>query len=369
MARPDRDRPHEPRDSHATVSQEERRDEGAKAMGTAPRERSIARLALLCALTVLPSPAPLQASTAPGDLTPVVRARWLMGAPCEVRAFGPEERVGPALDRALDRIAELEQVMTTWRPDGELARLNASCEAAGRGAAALAVSPELARVLAVARRFAAQTGGAFDPTVEPLLAAWGVKTGGREPGPDELRAALARTGWERFEVTLDPPAVSCGRARSAFDLGAIGKGIALDEAAAVLRSAGVTSALLNFGGQVLALAPPPGRDGWLVDVAGPADRARGVRTLALAHASLSVTGNSERGIQAGGRRRGHVLDPRTGQPVERDAALVVIAPTATAADALSTALFVLGPGPGAEAVVRDAAATFEFLNEETPDVP
>jgi thiamine biosynthesis lipoprotein len=360
-------------------------------MITAPRERSIARLALLCALAAMPSSAPLEAAAsaaavalpgpaseapAPGDLAPeatapapVVRARWLMGAPCEVRAFGPGERVGPALDRALDRIAELEQVMTTWRPDGELAGLNARCAAAGTGDAALAVSSELARVLAVARRFAAQTGGAFDPTVEPLLAAWGVKTGGREPGLDELRAALARTGWERFEVTLDPPAVSCGRARSAFDLGAIGKGIALDEAAAVLRSAGVTSALLNFGGQVLALAPPPGRDGWLVDVAGPADRAHGVRTLALAHASLSVTGNSERGIRAGGRRRGHVLDPRTGQPVERDAALVVIAPTAAAADALSTALFVLGPGPGADAVARDAAVTFEFLNEERTDVP
>ena len=352
-------------------------------MGAAPWSGPIARLALLCALAVPPSlaleagtgaaavPLPDRASEAPApdDPTPVVRGRWLMGAPCEVRAFGPEDQVGPALDGALDRIAELEQVMTTWRPDGELAGLNARCEAAGRGAAAIAVSPELARVLVVARRFAAQTGGAFDPTVEPLLAAWGVKTGGREPGPDDLRAALARTGWERFEVTLDPPAVSCDRAASAFDLGAIGKGIALDEAAVVLRSAGVAGALLNFGGQVLALDPPPGREGWLVDVAGPADRARGVRTRVLAHASLSVTGNSERGIRAGGRRRGHVLDPRTGQPVERDAVLVVIAPTATAADALSTALFVLGPGPEAEAVARTAAATFEFLNEETPDVP
>ncbi|MCU0225095.1 MAG: FAD:protein FMN transferase [Acidobacteria bacterium] len=353
-------------------------------MGAAPWSGPIARLALLSALVATPSPATLEAGTgaaavpppgavseapSPGDLTPVARARWLMGAPCEIRAFGPEDRVGPALDRALDRIAELEQVMTTWRPDGELAGLNAGCEAAGPGTAALPVSPELARVLVVARRFAAQTGGAFDPTVEPLLAAWGVKTGGREPSPDDLRAALARTGWERFEVTLDPPAVSCGRTRAAFDLGAIGKGIALDEAEAVLRSAGVASALLNFGGQVLALAPPPGRDGWLVDVASPADRARGVRTLTLANASLSVTGNSERGIRAGGRHRGHVLDPRTGQPVERDAALVVIASTAAAADALSTALFVLGPGPQAEAVARTAAATFEFLNEETPHVP
>ena len=299
-----------------------------------------------------------------GSAPPVVRARWLMGTPCEVRAFGPPDRVGPHLDRALDRIAQLEQVMTTWRPDGELAQLNTRCAGAVGDSSPLAVSPGLARVLALARGYAARTGGAFDPSVGPLLEAWGVKTGGREPSRDELRDALARTGWTHFDVAADPPAVICRRDGMAFDLGAIGKGIALDEAAAVLRAAGVTRALFNFGGQVLALDAPPGTDGWLVDIADPSNRARGVRTLTLARASLSVTGNAERAIEAGGRRRGHVIDPHTGEPVDRSAALVVIAPSATAADALSTALFVLGPGPGAEAVARATDATFEFMERE-----
>lgn len=163
--------------------------------------------------------------------------------------------------------------------------------------------------------------------------------------------------------------MTCGRDGPAFDLGAIGKGMALDEAAAVLRAAGVTRALLNFGGQVLALDAPPGSDGWIVDVADPSNRARAAHTLTLVHASLSVTGNAERAIDAGGRRRGHVIDPRTGEPVDRAAAVAVIAPTATAADALSTALFVLGPGPTADAVALAGDATFEFMEKETLDVP
>lgn len=307
------------------------------------------------------------APPAPGD--PVVRGRWLMGAPCEVRAFGPPEQVGPVLERALDRIAELEQVMTTWRPDGELARLNARCGAADGSAAPHPVSPALARVLSSARAFADRTGGAFDPSIGPLLEAWGVHSGGREPSRAERQRALARTGWSHFEVSTDPPSVACHRAGMAFDLGAIGKGIALDEAAALLREAGFTRALLNFGGQVLALDAPPGTAGWLVDVADPADRARGTRTLTLARSSLSVTGNAERAIEAGGRRRGHVIDPRTGEPVDRAAALLVLAPTATTADALSTALFVLGPGPAAEAAARSGGASFEFLEKESPHVP
>jgi len=309
------------------------------------------------------------AAPAAAPSLPVVRARWLMGAPCEARAFGPPDRVGPQLDSALDRIAQLEQVMTTWRPDGELARLNARCAESTEHALPIPVSPELARALAVARDFARRTGGAFDPSVGALLDAWGVKSGGREPSRDELADALSRSGWEHFVVATHPPAVTCRRDGMAFDLGAIGKGMALDEAAAILLAAGVTRALLNFGGQVLALDAPPGSDGWIVDVADPSNRARAARTLTLVRASLSVTGNAERAIEAGGRRRGHVIDPRTGAPVDRASAVTVIAPTATAADALSTALFVLGPGPVADAVARTGGATFEFMEKETLDGP
>jgi len=327
------------------------------------RLKSLALLAMLLPAARVPGCAFGDAPVAAPVEPPRVRGRWLMGAPCEVRAFGAPVEVDAAVEQALDRIAALEQVMTTWRADGELALLNRRCAEPGAAGLPLPVSPELARILALARTHAAATGGAFDPSVGALVAAWGLMTGGREPSAGELEGALWRTGFQRFSVSLDPPTVTCARPGVAFDLGAIGKGIALDEAAGVLRAAGVTRALLNFGGQVLALDPPPGATGWIVDLADPADRVRPVKTVTLSNASVAITGNSERAVDVGGRTRGHVIDPRSGQPIERAGSAVVTAPTAAEADALSTALFVVGPTEAASLLAAGTrpATRFEFL--------
>jgi FAD:protein FMN transferase len=289
---------------------------------------------------------------------PVVRGRYLMGSPCEIRAFGEDaERTGAAIEAALDRIAALEDAMTTWRPDGELARLNAVC---AKEPARVVVSADLARALAGAREWAARTEGAFDPTIGALVSAWGLREGGRVPADDEIARAVARTSWELFEVDVASSSVRCS-AGVELDLGGYGKGLALDEAAAVLREAGIESALLNFGGQVLALGAPPGEPGWIVELAHPLTRDRAVAELVLHDASLSTSSNAERGFTVGRKHFGHVLDPRTGRPAPWRAAVSVLAPTAAAADALSTALLVVGPDraeallpPGAEFVALEA---------------
>jgi thiamine biosynthesis lipoprotein len=132
----------------------------------------------------------------------------------------------------------------------------------------------------------------------------------------------------------------------ALDPGAIGKGYALDAAARVLRARGVTVALLDFGGQVLALGAPPGAEAWEVDIAHPLRREQAALTLRLRDASASTSGNSERHVVVGGRTLGHIVDPRTGMPTSRNGSVTVIAPTATEADAVSTAMFVMGPKEG-----------------------
>ena len=270
---------------------------------------------------------------------PIVRGRYLMGSPCEIRAFGDDaERTGAAIEAALDRIAALEDVMTTWRPDGELARLNAACRNAP---ARVPVSTDLARALAGAREWAVRTSGAFDPTTGALVSAWGLREGGRVPTDDEIARAVALTSWERFEVDVAASRVSCA-AGVELDLGGYGKGLALDDAAAVLREAGIESALLNFGGHVLALGAPPGEPGWIVELAHPVTRDRAVAELVLHDASFSTSSNAERGFTIGRKHFGHVLDPRTGRPAPWRAAVSVVAPSAAAADALSTALLVAG---------------------------
>jgi thiamine biosynthesis lipoprotein len=291
----------------------------------------------------------------------VKRGRVLMGTTCEVRSFGAETEVGAALDLALDRIAEIEQALTTWRPDGELARWNATC---ARGPQRIDVSADLLRALDGARAWARRTGGLYDPAIGALASAWGLRAGGRVPDEAERNRARGLGSWRNFEVRRVESSARCLTAGVELDLGGYGKGFALDEAARVLRERGIESALFNFGGQVLALGVPPDSRGWVVELAHPEDRSRPVAALLVRDASVATSSNGELGFELDGRRYGHVLDTRTGWPVEWRAAVTVVARRAADADALSTALLVRGPGRAPGFLPRGAA--FLALEPEGP---
>jgi len=304
----------------------------------------LATLVLLLATALPAVAAPASAAPpAPGDGPGIAtdahetRVRWLMGTWFTARApHGPG--VGTALDAALDTVAALESRLSNWRATSELSRLNAS----GGGA----VSEPLAAVVDSALALAALSDGAFDPTSEPLTRAWDLRGAGRVPGDGELAAALARVDRRRVRAGRDDAG---GRwldlGGTVLDLGGVGKGFALDRAAAVLRARGVADASLDAGGQRLELAEAPRRT-W---VASPLDRDRPAVQVLHRGGSLATSAQSERSVRAGGRRIGHVLDPATGRPVATRASVTVWAPGATRADALSTALLVMG---------RDAARGF-----------
>ena len=274
-------------------------------------------LLLLCAL-------PVQAAG-------VQRARWLMGtlwsaaAPC---AATDSVRCGAALDAALDEVATLDVLLSNWSATSALSRLNAA------GAADSLPEPLFA-VIDSALALAALTDGAFDPTVESLTRAWDLRGTGRVPSERELVDALAHTGWAR--VALEPASRGVRLNGAQLDLGGIAKGFALDRAARVLAAHGVRAATLDAGGQRLALACAD-----TVWVAEPGRRDMPAASVVLADASLSTSAQSERFVTAGGRRYGHVLDARTGRPVANGGSVSVRAASATRADALSTALLVLG---------------------------
>ena len=253
----------------------------------------------LAALSLLAPLAPEAAET--------LRARYLMGTVCEIRTLGPG--APEAATAAFEEIARLESAMTLYREESELSALN---RGAGRGP--FAASETLWEAVSSAIDYAERTGGAFDPTVLPLLR--------RGPG------ALPSVGHAR--VSLDPRArsVRFGVPGMALDLGGIGKGIALDHAAAVLKRKGVSSAFINFGGQVYAMGAPPGERGWTVEVPWFGE-------LIVRDASVSTSGDSE--------RPGHIVSPFTGLTVRRNVSVTVVAPTAAEADAWSTALYVIGP--------------------------
>jgi thiamine biosynthesis lipoprotein len=303
----------------------------------------------------------------------VSRSRFLMGAPLAIEARGPGAE--QAIEAAFDEVARLDQVLSGWH-DSELQRLNARA-----ALGPVPCSEDLFHAVAEALRWAAATGGAFDPTVEPAVRGLGLRgEEGRLPaiGTLGLRPAVTGdgvepgkaggqdaprppVGWHRVRADAETRTVAFGAAGMGIDLGGIGKGIALDAAARVLRARGVASALLDFGGQLLAFGPGPDDGGWLVGLADPRDREHTAAVLTLRDASLATSGQGERGRPAAAGRIGHILDPASGAPAPFAGTVSVLSADATSADALSTALFVMGPERGlrwAESHGRDVL--FEF---------
>jgi len=243
-----------------------------------------------------------------------------------------------ASERTVAAVAAVEDRLSTWRADSELVRLNRA--PVGR---TVELSPALARDLARAGQLWQATAGAFDPGIGALVAAWDLRGAGRVPGAAELAAATAGAGLRH--LTLDGVQAVRRSAGLLVDEGAFGKGVALDEAAAAARAAGATCVHLDLGGQQLLA----GRCRSLaVAVADPRDRTHALLETELASGSLATSGNSERGRRADGVAIGHILDPRDGRPARDFGSVTVWAPDATTADALSTALFVMGPEDGME---------------------
>ena len=282
------------------------------------------------------------------------RARLAMGTKLEIAVCAEdEERAGQAIEAAFAEVDRLERILSTFLEDSETSKLNR-----GAGGELQPVSPELLDLLARCRALTAASGGAFDATVGPLVAAWRrAAESGSPPGEAELAAARAACGPGVVETDPEHGRARLARAGAALDFGAIGKGYALDRAAVALEDRGVHRALLDFGGQLLALDPPPGEAGWRVDLRD-ARKAGTIRSsIRLVRASISTTADYERGLEIDGRRFSHIVDPRTGRPVEGMLGASVVCASATEADALSTALYVLGPKAGAElARTRNAPA-------------
>jgi thiamine biosynthesis lipoprotein len=257
-----------------------------------------------------------------GERSRVVRARYAMGTILEIEALGGD---GPAVEAgvaaAFRAVDDVETRLSNWRPESEMSRANA--ERSRPFSLSPATWGSLTRAFALAR----ETGGAFDPSVGAVTRA--------EPG----RACPDAVGWTK--VRLDPTGRTLAFAvpGGAIDTGGFGKGEGLDRALAVLRSRGIEAARLNFGGQISLFGTERLPEIAPVGVAEP--RAGSARELARFWAedgSVSTSSQSE--------RPGHIIDPRTGAPVAFAGSVTVLADTGTRADALSTALLVLGPARG-----------------------
>jgi thiamine biosynthesis lipoprotein len=253
-------------------------------------------------------------------------------------------------EEALREIERLESQLSLFRPESEIAHLNARA-----AREAVRVTPALFGLLKQAQRLHRESGGAFDITVAPLVRCWGFMGGsGQMPAADEIAEARSKVGMHLVHLDTHHLTVQFGREGMMLDLGAIGKGYAIDRAAEILRDAGVNSALLHGGtSTVYALGHPPEADHWMVAIERLDHGARVSKPDGLGSAplvciplrdeSLSVSAAWGKSFESDGKIFGHVIDPRTGQPAACAVLAAVVLPSATETDALSTALLTLGP--------------------------
>ncbi len=282
-----------------------------------------------------------------------------MGTVLEISLYGLEPQpAARALDDLYAVADELDALLSVYQPDSELSQLN---RMAGRGPQP--VDPAVAEILRLSIAYSNLTHGAFDVTIGPLVELW-EEAAARDalPTTAELADARSRVGSDAIDVGPDG-AVSLAREGMKINLGGIAKGYALDRMLPLLEQHGVESALLNFGqSSTWARGAPPGSPGWRLLVRGPGGEFVG--TIALRDQALSVSGSIGQWVEIGGRRYGHIVDPRSGGLLTSQRQAVVVARDASLAEALSTALLVLDPEAGL-AVVAAQPDCEALLIEET----
>lgn len=274
----------------------------------------------------------------------VTLAKNAMATRFELVLHGENEpSLRAAGEEALAEIERLENQLSLYRPGSEIAQLNARA-----AREPVRVSPEVFALLQHAARLTAETGGAFDITIAPLVRCWGfMQDSGRVPSEEEIQAARAVVGMHHVICDTAERTIRFTKPGVMLDLGAIGKGYAIARSADLLREAGVTSALIHGGtSTACAIGQPPDAEKW--QFALPPQIVEASRAtppvLELRDEAVSVSAVWGRSFEFAGKRFGHVIDPRVGYPVSTALLSAVILPNATETDALSTALLTLGPG-------------------------
>lgn len=266
----------------------------------------------------------------------------IMGVKARIVLYSENERTANRAARAaFGRMNDLDAVLSDFRCESELMRV---CQASG--GPPIPVSDDLFRILVQADEIATLSKGAFDPSVGPLVQLWReALRSGERPSQAATTEALRRVGWSKVSLDAQHHTVQLAVPNMRLDLGGIGKGFAADEAIAVLVEAGVTRCLVDLGGDIAAGDPPPGKSEWTVAVTSDPRRTDLTR-VSLRGMGIATSADTEQFLQIGPTRFSHIIDPRTGLPLTSRIAVTVIAPNAATADALASAISVLGPDDG-----------------------
>ncbi len=300
----------------------------------------------------------------PDALTRYAYTEYHMGVDVRLTVYAPDK---PTAERAciaaFERFAELDTIMSDYRPDSELMRLCAKA-----GGPPVSVSHDLFIVLERAQEVAKRSDGAFDVTCGPLIALWRqARKTHVLPRPEEIALARTKVGWRKMIVDSRRHTVRLLVPGMKLDLGGIGKGYADDCAQEALQRNGITRALVEAGGDLVVSDPPPGEKGWKIQVAN-AEKKSPAPVLLFSNRAVSTSGDTEQFVEVGGKRYSHILDPRTGQALTDRIQVTITAPNGLTSDSLSKVVSVLGQAKGEPIVhtYRDVAVFVRFEGSLNP---
>jgi thiamine biosynthesis lipoprotein len=288
----------------------------------------------------------------------VHKKKYVMGTVFEIVAYGESPaQASDAVNQAFREIVRLDDVMSDYKADSALSRLNHSSHSRPQS-----VPPDLYRVIGEALRYSQLSAGKFDVTVGPLVNLWKAAIrGGPAPSFVEEEKLRACVGYRKVEL-LPPDRVQFHSPCTQIDLGAIGKGYALDRAADMLRSHGISRALLDAGGStIVAMGAPPGQAGWLVHLRDPSNKVD--PQVMLSDRSVSTSEQTPPSLLSR-ESAGHIIDPDNGAPVKTPFAVSAVADTGSASDALSTTLLLVGPEKGKELVKKVAGVVAIWVSSD-----
>lgn len=294
-----------------------------------------------------------------------------MGTLVKIRGYAKQESdFKDAVNKAQKRVLNIEEVLSDYEPESEAALLTQQALEKN-----VRVSDDLWQVLMASDRWFRISNGAFDASLGRVTKLWRTQRRTQQPAqPEDIRDALANSGWGNVELYPEQQAVRVNRPVR-MDFGAIGKGYAVDAAFEVLTGAGIDRCMVNMSGNMRLGKAPPNRTGWRIDVAPLQDKQPPIRQLILAQTAIATSGDLWQFTIVDGQRRSHILDPKTGYGVVGPIAATVLASTATDADACATALCVLGVTqgghliqtlPGIEALIVEqrAPGPIRYLSSE-----
>ncbi len=320
--------------------------------------RAIPRFSRIYASVTIAVAIALSLASCARNLPP--RTEFVLGTVCTINLY--DKGTNRAYTAAFDRLRDIEATMSASLETSDVGRINA---AAGREP--VAATRDTITVLSFALETARASGGAFDPTVGPVVKLWGIGTDdARVPSSEAIEKALALVDYDRVRLDDATGMVYLEDAGMRLDLGAIAKGYAADEVARVLREKGISRAIVDLGGNILCVGEKSPGTPWTVGIRNPeTSRGEPVIVVQASDSSVVTSGVYERFFEENGKRYHHIIDPKTGWPSDGELlSVTIIARESMTADALSTATFVLGREKGLALIARYPGAEAVFIDRE-----